>query len=253
LIVHASVIVTTAAAYWWNSSTPSGNGDNESLIQINGSSVIPSGRLWAFANFSDFVRLGAVRIGATTSEGNLTLGAFKNTDGTIAIVALNTGSSSGPVMFSLTGTGVQNGAVVTPHLTNSSSNVAAQATTTVSAGAFSATLPARSLVTYTIPASGGGNTVTVTNPGARSSAAGTATSLQISASDSAAGQTLTYSVTGLPAGLSIGSSTGLISGTPTITNTGSSAISGWTLGFPFPGDQHITTGWNGTPARPART
>jgi hypothetical protein len=60
-----------------------------------------------------------------------------------------------------------------------------------------------------------GNTVTVTNPGAHTGTVGTATSLQISASDSASGQTLTYSASGLPAGLSINSATGLISGTPT--------------------------------------
>src|SRR5579863_2462091 len=60
-----------------------------------------------------------------------------------------------------------------------------------------------------------GNTVTVTNPGNQTSTVGTAVSLQISASDSASGQTLTYSATGLPAGLSINASTGLISGTPT--------------------------------------
>ncbi len=32
----------------------------------------------------------------------------------------------------------------------------------------------------------------------------------------------------------------------TITNTGSSAISGWTLTFAFPGDQKITSAWNAT-------
>ena len=66
-------------------------------------------------------------------------------------------------------------------------------------------------------ASGGttGNTVTVTSPGNQTGTVGTAASLQIHATDSAAGQTLTYSATGLPAGLSINSSTGLISGTPT--------------------------------------
>ena len=32
----------------------------------------------------------------------------------------------------------------------------------------------------------------------------------------------------------------------TITNTGSAALSGWTLKFTFPGDQHITNAWNGT-------
>ena len=58
----------------------------------------------------------------------------------------------------------------------------------------------------------------MTNPGSRTGTVGTATSLQISASDSASGQTLTYSATGLPAGLSINSSTGLISGTPTTAN-----------------------------------
>ncbi|MFC1437446.1 discoidin domain-containing protein [Streptacidiphilus sp. N1-10] len=65
----------------------------------------------------------------------------------------------------------------------------------------------------------GGNTVTVTAPGAQSATVGTATSLQIHATDSAAGQTLTYSATGLPTGLSINASTGLISGTPSTAGT----------------------------------
>jgi hypothetical protein len=59
------------------------------------------------------------------------------------------------------------------------------------------------------------NTVAVTNPGTQSSASGTAISnLQIAATDTQSGATLTFSATGLPAGLSI-SSSGLISGTPT--------------------------------------
>ncbi|KIF04627.1 hypothetical protein PL81_17690 [Streptomyces sp. RSD-27] len=65
----------------------------------------------------------------------------------------------------------------------------------------------------------GGNTVAVTNPGSQSSTVNTAASLQIQATDSASGQTLTYSATGLPPGLSINASTGLISGTPTTTGS----------------------------------
>jgi endo-1,4-beta-xylanase len=76
--------------------------------------------------------------------------------------------------------------------------------------------------TSTLTALGGGgttNTVTVTNPGSQSGTVGTAASVQMHATDSATGQALTYSATGLPAGLSIASGTGLISGTPTAAGT----------------------------------
>ncbi len=89
--------------------------------------------------------------------------------------------------------------------------------------------------------SGGGNTVTVTNPGSQTSTVGTAVSEQISAADSASGQTLTFGATGLPAGLAI-SSSGLITGTPTTagssnvtvtatdsTGASGSASFGWTV------------------------
>jgi hypothetical protein len=153
---------------------------------------------------------------------------------------------------------------------------------------------------WTIGAAGTGNTVTVTNPGAQTGTVGSAASVQIHATDSATGQTLTYAATGLPAGLTISSTTGLISGTPTtaatssvtvtatdttgakgtaafswtissasaggschvtytlnsswpggftaqvvINNTGTTTINGWSLTFTFPGDEKITSNFNG--------
>jgi endo-1,4-beta-xylanase len=87
-----------------------------------------------------------------------------------------------------------------------------------------------------------GNTVTVTNPGSQTGTVGTPANLTVRATDSAAGQALTFSATGLPAGLSI-SSAGVISGTPTangtsnvtVTATDSTGASGsasftWTIG-----------------------
>ncbi|MFJ9869681.1 putative Ig domain-containing protein [Streptomyces sp. NPDC101165] len=87
-----------------------------------------------------------------------------------------------------------------------------------------------------------GNTVSVTNPGSQSTTTGGSASLQIHATDSA-GATLTYSASGLPTGLSINSSSGLISGTAstagtyqvTVTATDSTGASGstsftWTVG-----------------------
>jgi hypothetical protein len=59
------------------------------------------------------------------------------------------------------------------------------------------------------------NVVSITNPDTQDIVVGTAVSLQIEAGDTDLGQVLTYGATGLPPGLSINSSTGLISGTPT--------------------------------------
>jgi hypothetical protein len=72
---------------------------------------------------------------------------------------------------------------------------------------------------YTWTVGSSSNTVTVTNPGSQSGTVGTATSLQLSATDSASGQTLSYTASGLPAGLSINATTGLISGTPSTAST----------------------------------
>ncbi|WP_198045642.1 alkaline phosphatase family protein [Kitasatospora mediocidica] len=64
----------------------------------------------------------------------------------------------------------------------------------------------------------GGNTVTVGNPGTQNATVGSPTSLQLQGTDSGSGQTLGYTATGLPAGLTI-SGSGLISGTPTTAGT----------------------------------
>jgi hypothetical protein len=83
--------------------------------------------------------------------------------------------------------------------------------------------------------------VTVADPGPQTGTVGTAARLQISATDGAGG-TLSYKATGLPPGLSVNTSTGLISGTPiaagtsqaTVTATDSTGPSGsasftWTI------------------------
>ncbi|MGW0767175.1 RICIN domain-containing protein [Streptomyces sp. NPDC002676] len=95
-------------------------------------------------------------------------------------------------------------------------------------------------------------TVVLNNPGDQTGAAGTKVSLQLTATDNA-GKPLSFSASGLPAGLSI-SSSGLISGTPTapgtseVTVTASSGTAGssvaltWSVSRDFSGNHVLVTG-----------
>jgi hypothetical protein len=154
-------------------------------------------------------------------------GTLRTEGGCLDVVSAGTTSGTNVDWYPCNGTAAQgwthqsNGELVNPSsglcLTDPGGNTGARLDIETCAGS------AQQL--WTMPSGGGGgNTVTVTSPGNQSSTAGTAASLQIPASDSASGQTLSYSAAGLPAGLSINSSSGLISGTPTTAGTSSVTV-----------------------------
>lgn len=137
----------SAFLYLWGASTTGLTGPNTGLVEVKGSTVASSGRLWAFASYSRFVRPGAVRIGTTTNDAGLDVSAFRNSDGSIAVVVLNSAHSRKVATFSLRGLG---GAHVTSYLTDTTHQLSAQTPITVRNNAFTATQPPRSLVTYDI-------------------------------------------------------------------------------------------------------
>jgi Putative Ig domain len=171
---------------------------------------------------------GLTAFQSTSSTGNTVTvtnpGSQTGTVGTAASLQISATDSASGQTLTYSATGLPAGLSI-----NSSTGLISGTPTT--AGSYSVTVTATDTTgahgsapfTWTIN-SATGNTVTVTNPGNQTTAAGTAVSLQISATDSASGQTLTYSATGLPAGLSINSSTGLITGTPTTAGTNSVTV-----------------------------
>ena len=134
--------------YWWFAIRNASNSDNEDLIHLYDTTYTVTKRLWAFANYSRFIRPGATRIDATSGNTNLHITAAKNTDGSYAIVVLNTATTDETTSFDLSGGNYAK--TVTPYLTNATNDTSQQpAISTVGTG-FSAVIPARSLVTYQI-------------------------------------------------------------------------------------------------------
>ncbi|HET8978655.1 MAG TPA: glycoside hydrolase family 30 beta sandwich domain-containing protein [Solirubrobacteraceae bacterium] len=138
-----------AFLYLWgaNTSPTAMTGPNTGLVQVKGDTVATSGRLWAFAGYSRFIRPGAVRIGSTTSSAGLETSAFRNTDGSAAVIVLNSTHTRQRTTFSLRGL---HAGRVTPYLTDTTHQLSPQTPITVRSSAFTATLPPRSLVSYDI-------------------------------------------------------------------------------------------------------
>ncbi len=101
--IHKGLTAANLGAflYLWGASTSGLTGPNTGLVEVKGNIVAPSGRLWAFASYSRFIRPGAMR----------------NSDGSTAVVVLNSAHSRQAATFSLRGLG---GSHVTPYLTDTS-------------------------------------------------------------------------------------------------------------------------------------
>jgi hypothetical protein len=143
--------------------------------------------------------------------------------GNSATATVSTAVTSGSAQtVSLSASGLPSGASATFNPTSvtagNSSTLTISTASTTPTGTYPITITgtgtsATHTTTYTLTVTAPVNTVTVNNPGNQTTPRRTHVSLQMTATDSQAGQTFTWSATGLPNGLSINSSTGLISGT----------------------------------------
>lgn len=122
--------------YWWTQSLMDG-----------GSDTSPPKRVFGLGNFSKFVRPGYVRVSILGAPPSVQMVPFLDpVDGTVVIVALNSGSGVQQVSFFVSGAAWP--ATVTPYVTSASSNLAPGPTIPVSAGRFSASLGGQSITTF---------------------------------------------------------------------------------------------------------
>ncbi|KAI2630688.1 glycoside hydrolase family 30 protein [Hypoxylon sp. NC1633] len=133
--------------YWEGVQWPSPT-TNEKMIRVDQQSPYNyevSKRLWAFANWSRFVRPGAVRVASSGGSG-VKSAAFRNVDGSVAVVVISTGASASAVTIQ-----GANATAATGWVTDQTHNCAG-INVTVSGGAVSGSVAARSITTFHIPA-----------------------------------------------------------------------------------------------------
>ncbi|MEY9946055.1 alkaline phosphatase family protein [Kitasatospora sp. GAS1066B] len=156
------------------------------------------------------------------STGSVTVTAPGDQNGTVGTAAnlqlSATDTATGTLNW--TATGLPAGLSVNAASGLISGTPTTAGTSSVTVTATDSTGPSGSATFNWTVAPAAGNTVTLNNPGTQNGTVGTAADLQLTGTDSATGQTLTYTATGLPAGLTINSS-GLVSGTPTTAGTSS--------------------------------
>ena len=143
--IHNGLVVGNMSAYvWWYIRR------SYSLLDESGN-VTKRGAM--MAQYSKWVRPGAVRIGATEQPESKTLvSAYRNTDDTIAIVAINMGDGDYVQDFQLS-----SGEKITSierHRTSKTENFAGTASPDFDGSKFSALLPAKSVSTFLIDTNG---------------------------------------------------------------------------------------------------
>lgn len=130
--------------YWWVMTLQN---DNQGLINANASTdsfQVPK-RLYVLGQFSRFIRPGSIVLGSTSSDSTVQVTAVRPVTGNVAIVLANTGRNSQTVTVSLTA--INPPATVTPYRTSANENQAQLAAINVTAGSFTITVPAKSVVT----------------------------------------------------------------------------------------------------------
>ena len=198
--------------YWWLVSGSSTSG-NEGLLD-NGGNITK--RLFAFGQYSRFVRPNYYRIDATNTTFAM-ISAYRDTNsGNFAVVAVNTNASYDVTQtFNFTNF---TAATVTPWITSATLNLAPQSSVTVTNGSFTYDVPAQSIVTFV----GQGTTnfppvftpvsnVTV-NPGVTVQVTNTATAYDVPP------YSLTYSAANtFPSGATINPASGIFTWRPSVS------------------------------------
>lgn len=133
----------SAALYWIGADNTI---SNSALILFDGDPVQVSKRLWAFAQYSRFVKPGAtcIEVAATGAAFNMT--AFENADGSVAVQVINNSNATQAV--TVRGLTTRGHLRVTGWLTNNEYDLSQVAVAKSAKGGYHASIPALSMMSF---------------------------------------------------------------------------------------------------------
>lgn len=122
-------------------------GKNTALISLGRNSFQVSKRLWAMAQFSRFVKSGAVMIDADSEDEEVLASAFLNSNGLVAVQVINNSTDDADIELRV-GSG-REGAKLGVFLTNNGNDLQNMGElTAVRNGTWMSTVPAKSMVSF---------------------------------------------------------------------------------------------------------
>jgi len=133
---------TSGYVHWWCAQNTTG--DN-ALIRLDYNDYFISARLWAFASYFRFARPGAVRVDAQSSVEEVSVTAWVNENGTVAIPVINQAQYTYNLNIDLFGVNVTS---ATAYLTDNNHNVSMVGQIAVNGSHFQATVEPRSMKTF---------------------------------------------------------------------------------------------------------
>jgi glucuronoarabinoxylan endo-1,4-beta-xylanase len=148
--IHSALVVGEASTWfwWWYTPIPAssnGTNDNEGLVLQDQTAWTK--RYYALGNYSKFVRPGYVRVEVTGNvPSNVLLSAYKGSDGTLVVVAINDGTTDVSLPIAITGGTAP--ASLTPTVTSANDNLASKPAVAVTSGSFMAALGAKTVTTF---------------------------------------------------------------------------------------------------------
>jgi len=140
--LHNALTVGEANAWlwWWYQ----GSDTNEGLYLSDGSDTK---RHYTFGNYTKFVRPGYVRVDVTGNiPAGVSLSAYKGSDGTVVVVAINAGTATAVVPLTISGGTAP--ASMTPNVTSATEDLEAGTAVPVTGGILMASLPSKTVTTF---------------------------------------------------------------------------------------------------------